>query len=121
MISIYVISNNCNAPGRFFFALGSITKSHSNRLWCGFRVPIIKRAPFEKLSLHINHKSTFFEKLLITLFRFSDDSPTSRDYTLPTGDFNKGNNRMNSSKRFTLQYIGFYPCCCSDVGAVWQC
>ena len=34
------------------------------------------------------------------------------------GDFNKGNNRMNSSKRFTLQYIGFCPCCCSDVGAV---
>ena len=34
------------------------------------------------------------------------------------GDFNKGNNRMNSSKRFTAQYIGFYPCCFSDVGAV---
>ena len=51
----------------------------------------------------------------------SDASLASRDYTLPTGDFNKGNNRMNSSKRFTLQYIDFILAVVVTLGRCERC
>ena len=37
------------------------------------------------------------------------------------GDFNKGNNRMNSSKRFTLQYIDFVLAVVVTLGRCERC
>ena len=39
-----------------------------------------------------------------------DASLASRDCTLSTGEHKRVRNRMNSSKRFTVRYIGLCPC-----------
>ena len=107
--------------------LGSITKSHVIRSGGGLQSRAKNKAPFEKLRLA---DFSIMGQWSCLEFRFlcvlggrqtpqdglqgvdgiCDASLASRDCTLSTGEHKRVRNRMNSSKRFTVRYIGLCPC-----------
>ena len=107
--------------------LGSITKSHVIRSGGGLQSRAKNKAPFEKLRLA---DFSIMGQWSCLEFRFlcvlggrqtpqdglqgvdgiCDASLASRDCTLSTGGAQRVRNRMNSSKRFTVRYIGLCPC-----------
>ena len=106
--------------------LGSITKSHVIRSGGGLQSRAKNKAPFEKLRLadfsimgqwsfwgFVFYVSWVVGKLPRRFARVDgicDASLASRDCTLSTGEHKRVRNRMNSSKRFTVRYIGLCPC-----------
>ena len=107
------------------FCLGSITKCHVIRYGGGLQSRAKNKAPFEKTpSCGFFHNGA----MVLLEFRFwllgasansqdglqgvdgiCDASLASRDCTLSTGEHKRVRNRMNSSKRFTVRYIGRLP------------
>ena len=109
------------------FCLGSITKCDVIRTGGGLQSRAKNKAPFEKLRL-----ADFFHNgaMVFLEFRFlcvlgglqtpqdglqevdgiCDASLASRDCKPFTGEHKRDGNRMNSSKRFTVRYIGLCPC-----------
>ena len=108
------------------FCLGSITKCHVTRSSGGLQSRAKNKAPFEKLRLA---DFSIMGAMVLLEFRFArvlgslpttqdgfarvdgicDASLASRDCTLSTGEHKRVRNRMNSSKRFTVRYIGRLP------------
>ena len=107
--------------------LGSITKCDVIRSGGGLQSRAKNKAPFEKLRLA---DFSIMGQWSCLEFRFlcvlggrqtpqdglqgvdgiCDASLASRDCTLSTGEHKRVRNRMNSSKRFTVRYIGLCPC-----------
>ena len=107
------------------FCLGSITKCHVTRSGGGLQSRAKNKAPFEKLRLAdfsiMGQWSCWsfvfgsWGRLQTTPSGFArvdgicDASLASRDCTLSTGEHKRVRSRMNSSKRFTVRYIGLLP------------
>ena len=105
--------------------LGSITKSDVTRYGGGLQSRAKNKAPFEKLRLadfSIMGQWSCWSFVLLVSWEFADHprrfarvdgicdaSLASRDCTLSTGEHKRVRNRMNSSKRFTVRYIGRLP------------
>ena len=119
-----ILSSYTNAKRQF--CLGSITKCHVTRSGGGLQSRAKNKAPFEKLRLAdfsimgamVFAGVSFFGswgRLQTTPKRFArvdgicDASLASRDCTLSTGEHKRVRSRMNSSKRFTVRYIGLLP------------
>ena len=108
------------------FCLGSITKCHVTRYGGGLQSRAKNKAPFEKTPscgfFHNGSNGLAWSFVLLVSWvvgklprRFArvdgicDASLASRDCTLSTGEHKRVRNRMNSSKRFTVRYIGRLP------------
>ena len=108
------------------FCLGSITKCHVIRSGGGLQSRAKNKAPFEKLRLAdfsimgamVLRSFVFYVSWVVGKLprRFArvdgicDASLASRDCKPFTGEHKRDGNRMNSSKRFTVRYIGLCPC-----------
>ena len=107
------------------FCLGSITKCHVIRSSGGLQSRAKNKAPFEKLRLadfSIMGQWSCWSFVFGSWGRLQttpsglqgvdgicDASLASRDCTLSTGEHKRVRSRMNSSKRFTVRYIGLLP------------
>ena len=107
------------------FCLGSITKCHVIRSSGGLQSRAKNKAPFEKLRLAdfsimgqwscwsfvfwLLGASANSPRRFARVDGICDASLASRDCTLSTGEHKRVRNRMNSSKRFTVRYIGRLP------------
>ena len=107
------------------FCLGSITKCHVTRSGGGLQSRAKNKAPFEKLRLadfSIMGQWSCWSFVFGSWGRLQttpsglqrvdgicDASLASRDCTLSTGEHKRVRSRMNSSKRFTVRYIGLLP------------
>ena len=107
------------------FCLGSITKCHVTRSGGGLQSRAKNKAPFEKLRLAdfsiMGQWSAGVSFLALGgvcklppsglqgVDGICDASLASRDCTLSTGEHKRVRSRMNSSKRFTVRYIGLLP------------
>ena len=109
------------------FCLGSITKCDVIRTGGGLQSRAKNKAPFEKLRLadfFHNGAMVFLGVSFSMCLGWSANSPrrfarvdgicdaslASRDCKPFTGEHKRDGNRMNSSKRFTVRYIGLCPC-----------
>ena len=120
-----ILSSYTNAK-KAILPCSSITKCHVTRYGGGLQSRAKNKAPFEKTpSCGFFHNGAMV--LLGVSFylclgwsansprRFArvdgicDASLASRDCTLSTGEHKRVRNRMNSSKRFTVRYIGRLP------------
>ena len=109
------------------FCLGSITKCHVTRSSGGLQSRAKNKAPFEKLRLadfSIMGQWSAGVSFCSCLGEFADHprrfARGGLDKVTPAlqvvivshllGEHKRDGNRMNSSKRFTVRYIGLCPC-----------
>ena len=108
------------------FCLGSITKCDVIRTGGGFKGGAKKCPKAQYVICLANYRYYALGRYMVFRFwllgasanypkRFarvegiSDASLASRDCTLSTGEHKRVRSRMNSSKRFTVRYIGLLP------------